>query len=444
MQFQLKSPKKESFFFLEAGLFYIEEGIFLLYYESMLKGKSVIIGVSGSIAAYKSAFLVSLLVKAGADVDVIMTKNACNFINPVTFETLTGHKCYTDTFDRNFEFNVNHVSLAKKADLFLVAPATANFIAKAANGLADDMLTTTFLASKCPKLIAPAMNTAMLENPATQENIKKCSSYGMTFIDSESGRLACGDCGKGKMAEVEILFEHIKAALCKKDMAGKKVLVTAGPTREALDPVRFITNHSSGKMGYAIAKNAAYRGAQVILVSGPVNLKEPLFAKTLHVESAAQMAEEVKKYCENCDLIVKAAAVADFTPADVSDQKIKKSGQEGMSLQLKKTEDILSYLGQHKNKNQFLCGFSMETEKLMENSRAKLEKKNLDMVCANSLRQEGAGFACDTNVITLITKDQALDLPLMSKEDAAGAVLDAILYGLDFVKENPAKEKKQN
>ena len=392
----------------------------------MLKGKTIVIGVTGSIAAYKSAMLASLLLKQGAEVEVIMTKNACNFLNPITFETLTGRKCYTDTFDRNFQFDVKHVSLAKKADLFVVAPASANFIAKAANGLADDMLTTTFLASKCPKLIAPAMNTAMLENPVTQDNIKKCIHYGMEVLESGTGRLACGDTGKGKMPEPELILEYIRAALTPKDLAGKKILVTAGPTQEAIDPVRYITNHSSGKMGYALAKAAAYRGGDVTLVSGPVNLPEPLFVHTVNVKSAAQMFEAVKAHSGESDVIIKAAAVADFTPLTTADQKIKKAGSEGMTVELKRTQDILAWLGQNKKDGQFLCGFSMETENLIENSKAKLVKKNLDMVCANSLTQAGAGFGTDTNVITLIKKDSVEELPLMSKEDAANAILNRI------------------
>lgn len=392
----------------------------------MLNGKTIVIGVSGSIAAYKTASLVSLLIKQHADVEVIMTQNACNFINPITFETLTGHKCYTQTFDRNFEFNVKHVSLAKKADLFMIAPATANVIAKIANGLADDMLSTTFLASKCPKLIAPAMNTAMLENPITQDNLQKCTNYGMQIIESAEGRLACGDTGKGKMCEPEILLEYIKAALCKKDLAGKKILVTAGPTRESIDPVRFITNHSSGKMGYAIARAAAMRGAEVTLVSGPVDLETPLFVKRVDVESAEDMFREVTNVSEQMDVIVKAAAVADFTPQVVADNKIKKSGEEGMEIPLKRTKDILAYLGEHKRADQFLCGFSMETENLVENSRKKLEKKNLDLVLANNLKVEGAGFGVDTNVITVIGKDISVELPLMSKDEVANHLLDRI------------------
>lgn len=392
----------------------------------MLKGKTVVLGVSGSIAAFKAASLASMLVKAHADVHVIMTANAVNFINPITFEELTGNKCLTDTFDRNFEFKVEHVALAKKADIFVIAPATANVIAKVAHGLADDMLTTTFLAAKCPKLIAPAMNTGMLENPITQENLATCLRFKNKIIYGESGLLACGDVGSGRMAEAEVLFEHIVYEIaCEKDLIGKKILVTAGPTRESIDPVRFITNHSSGKMGYAIAKAAALRGAEVTLVSGPVSLEKPLGVTLVSVESAAEMAKEVKERFEECDIIIKAAAVADYTPAVTASEKIKKHDDD-FSLELKRTEDILSYLGKNKKPGQILCGFSMETENLLENSKAKLEKKNLDLVCANSIRNEGAGFGVDTNVITLITKDTCLELPLMSKGEVANKILDAI------------------
>lgn len=393
----------------------------------MLKGKFVILGVSGSIAAYKSATLASMLVKSGCTVQVIMTKNATNIINPICFETLTGRKCLVETFDRDFEFSVEHVSIAKQADLFMIAPATANVIAKVANGLADDMLTTTFLACDCSKLIAPAMNTRMLENKVTQDNLKKCADYGMKIIDSDSGYLACGDTGKGKLPEPETLFAFIENEIShQKDLCGKKILVTAGPTQESLDPVRYITNHSSGKMGYAIAKVAASRGASVTLVSGPVNLKELPFVKTVHVVSAAQMADAVKKEFPDCDIVIKAAAVADYRPAKVSDEKIKKHDGDSV-LELERTEDILAYIGKNKKPNQFVCGFSMETQNMLENSKAKLEKKNLDMICANSLRTDGAGFGGDTNVVTLITKDSVVELPKMSKEEVAEKILDVIV-----------------
>ncbi len=394
----------------------------------MVKNKCILLGVTGSISAYKAANLASLLVKEGAEVHVLMTRNACNIINPITFETLTGNKCCVDTFDRNFEFKVEHVSLAKKADVFIIAPASANVIAKVANGIADDMLTTTFLASTCPKLIAPAMNTAMLENPITQDNIKKCASYGMTIIESAEGRLACGDSGRGKLPEAEKMLEYIEFALYSKnkDLSGKKVLLTAGPTQEAIDPVRFITNHSSGKMGYALAKEAAMRGAEVTLVSGPVNLEKPIGVDLIKVTNAAEMAEAVKVYAPQSDIIVKAAAVADYTPERVADQKIKKS-DDSLMLHLCRTEDILAFLGKNKRNGQFICGFSMETENLIENSKAKLKKKNADLICANSIKTEGAGFAVDTNVITLISNSGVKELPLMSKGQAAACIFDEIV-----------------
>lgn len=393
----------------------------------MLKNKFVILGVSGSIAAYKSASLASMLIKSGCTVQVIMTKNACNIINPITFETLTGRKCLVDTFDRNFEFSVEHVSIAKQADLFMIAPATANVIAKVANGLADDMLTTTFLACDCPKIIAPAMNTKMLENKITQDNLKKCQDYGMQIIDSASGYLACGDTGKGKLPEPEDLFAVIENAIAyKKDLVGKKILVTAGPTQESLDPVRYITNHSTGKMGYAIAKVAAARGADVTLVSGPVALKDLPFVKMVRVVSAAQMADAVKSAFPNQDVVIKSAAVADYRPAKISDEKIKKHDGDSV-LELERTEDIIAYLGKNKKPNQLVCGFSMETQNMLENSKAKLAKKNLDMICANSLRTEGAGFGVDTNIVTLITKDKITELPKMSKEEVAEKILDALM-----------------
>lgn len=392
----------------------------------MLKDKFIVLGVSGSIAAYKAASLASMLVKAGAKVQVIMTRNATNIINPITFETLTGNKCLVDTFDRNFQYEVEHISIAKKADAFIIAPATANVIAKVANGLADDMLTTTFLACTCPKLISPAMNTQMLNNPVTQDNIKKCASYGIKIIQSESGRLACGDTGSGKLPEPEMLFAHLEQTVgYPKDLAGKKVLVTAGPTREALDPVRYITNHSSGKMGYAIAKVASARGAEVTLVSGQVNLLPPPGVEFISVVSAADMAEAVISRFPQTDIVIKAAAVADYRPKYVSDQKIKKKDDD-LSIQLERTQDILKYLGENKKPGQIVCGFSMETENLVENSRAKLKKKNVDMIVANSLKVSGAGFGGDTNVVTLITKDGEKELPLMSKDEVADSILNEL------------------
>lgn len=398
----------------------------------MLKDKTVILGVSSSIAAYKAASLASLLVKNHASVYVLMTKNATNFINPITFETLTSHKCLIDTFDRNFEFNVEHVSLAKKADIFVLAPATANVIAKIANGLADDMLTTTFLACKCPKLISPAMNTQMLENPITQDNIEKCKRFGMKIIDSAFGHLACGDDGKGKMPEPETIFNHIVYEIkYKKDLLGKKILVTAGPTQEAIDPVRFITNHSTGKMGYAIAKVAACRGATVTLISGVVNLETPLYVNRINIKSAKEMFEEVKKHFDESNIVIKSAAVADYRPKNYVDEKIKKMGNADSSIELERTDDILKYLGENK-KNQFLCGFSMETQNMIENSTKKLEKKNLDMIVANNLKVVGAGFGTDTNIVTIITKNGANELPIMTKEEVANALLDSILQSPSF------------
>ena len=393
----------------------------------MLKGKTVVLGVTGSIAAYKIANLASMLSKLHADIHVLMTENATNFITPVTFETLTGHKCIIDTFDRNFEFKVEHISLAQMADVIMVAPATANVIAKLAHGLADDMLTTTILASKAPKLIAPAMNTAMYENPVVQDNIRKLKNYGYEVITPASGYLACGDTGAGKMPEPETLLEYIlKEAAFQKDLAGKKLLVTAGPTQEAIDPVRCLTNHSSGKMGYAIAKMAMLRGAEVTLVSGPTAIEPPLFVKVIPVTSARDMFEAVTGLSHEQDIIIKAAAVADYRPKQVSEDKVKKKDDQA-SIELERTDDILKYLGQHKKQGQFLCGFSMETRDMIRNSRAKLEKKNLDMVAANNLKVEGAGFQGDTNVLTLITQDEEVSLPLMSKEDAALKILDKIL-----------------
>ena len=393
----------------------------------MLKGKTVLLGITGSIAAYKIAYLASALHKLHADVHVLMTENATNFINPITFETLTGNKCLVDTFDRNFQFQVEHVSIAKKADVVMIAPASANVIGKLANGLADDMLTTTVMACRCQKILAPAMNTAMYENPVVQDNIRKLQTYGYEVITPASGYLACGDTGAGKMPEPETLLEYIlKEAAFQKDLAGKKLLVTAGPTQEAIDPVRCLTNHSSGKMGYAIAKMAMLRGAEVTLVSGPTAIEPPLFVKVVPVTSARDMFEAVTGLSDEQDIIIKAAAVADYRPKQVSEDKVKKKDDQA-SIELERTDDILKYLGQHKNQGQFLCGFSMETKDMLRNSRAKLEKKNLDMVAANNLKVEGAGFQGDTNVLTLITQDEEVSLPLMSKEDAALKILDKIL-----------------
>lgn len=392
----------------------------------MLKGKTVLLGITGSIAAYKIAYLASALHKLHADVHVLMTENATNFINPITFETLTGNKCLVDTFDRNFQFQVEHVSIAKKADVVMIAPASANVIGKLANGLADDMLTTTVMACRCQKILAPAMNTAMYENPVVQDNIRKLQTYGYEVITPASGYLACGDTGAGKMPEPETLLEYIlKEAAFQKDLAGKKLLVTAGPTQEAIDPVRCLTNHSSGKMGYAIAKMAMLRGAEVTLVSGPTAIEPPLFVKVVPVTSARDMFEAVTGLSDEQDIIIKAAAVADYRPKQVSEDKVKKKDDQA-SIELERTDDILKYLGQHKKQGQFLCGFSMETRDMLRNSRAKLEKKNLDMVAANNLKVEGAGFQGDTNVLTLITQDDEVSLPLMSKEDAALKILDKI------------------
>ena len=393
----------------------------------MLKDKTILLGVTGGIAAYKSAMLASRLVKTGACVHVIMTQNATNFINPITFETLTRNKCIVDTFDRNFEFKVEHVALAQKADVIMVAPATANIIAKLAHGLADDMLTTTILASKAPKIIAPAMNTGMYENPVTQDNIELLKHYGMEVITPASGHLACGDSGAGKMPEPETLFSYImKDLACEKDMVGKKVMVTAGPTQEKIDPVRYITNHSTGKMGYAIAENCMRRGAEVTLITGPVAITPPPFVKVVPVVSAADMAAAVKETAEQQDIIIKAAAVADYRPDHPVDEKVKKKDGDA-TLTMERTEDILSYLGAHKKPGQFLCGFSMETEHMLENSRAKLAKKNADMIVANNLKVAGAGFGTDTNVVTLITADDCRELEIMSKADVASAIVSEIL-----------------
>lgn len=393
----------------------------------MLEGKTVLLGVTGSIAAYKIAYLASALKKQQADVHVLMTRNATNFINPITFETLTGNKCLVDTFDRNFQFQVEHVSIAKKADVVMIAPASANVIGKLAHGIADDMLTTTIMACRCKKFISPAMNTNMFENPIVQDNLKTLEHYGYEVIDPAVGYLACGDTGAGKMPEPETLLNYIlRECACEKDMKGLKVLVTAGPTQEAIDPVRYITNHSSGKMGYAIAKMAMLRGADVTLVSGRTALTPPPFVRVVPVVTARDMYEAVTSVSQEQDIIIKAAAVADYRPASVSDEKIKKKDDD-MSIALERTADILKYLGEHKPEGQFLCGFSMETENMIGNSRVKLTRKNLDMVAANNVKMAGAGFQGDTNVLTLITQDEEVSLPLMSKEDAAGKILDKIL-----------------
>lgn len=393
----------------------------------MLEGKTVLLGVTGSIAAYKIAYLASALKKQQADVHVLMTRNATNFINPITFESLTGNKCLVDTFDRNFQFQVEHVSIAKKADVVMIAPASANVIGKLAHGIADDMLTTTIMACRCKKFISPAMNTNMFENPIVQDNLKTLEHYGYEVIDPAVGYLACGDTGAGKMPEPETLLNYIlRECACEKDMKGLKVLVTAGPTQEAIDPVRYITNHSSGKMGYAIAKMAMLRGADVTLVSGRTALAPPPFVKVVPVVTARDMYEAVTSVGQEQDIIIKAAAVADYRPASVSDEKIKKKDDD-MSIALERTDDILKYLGEHKPDGQFLCGFSMETENMIGNSRVKLTRKNLDMVAANNVKMAGAGFQGDTNVLILITQDEEVSLPLMSKEDAAGKILDKIL-----------------
>ena len=394
----------------------------------MLKGKTVVLGVTGSIAAYKIANLASALVKLHADVNVIMTKNATNFITPITFETLTGNKCLIDTFDRNFQFNVEHVALAKRADIFMVAPASATVIGKIAHGIADDMLTTTIMASKCPKLISPAMNTNMFENPILQDNLKILEKYGYEIINPASGYLACGDTGAGKMPEPETLLKYILRTIAReKDMAGKKVLITAGPTQEKIDPVRYITNHSTGKMGYALAENAMRRGAEVTLVTGPTAIEPPMFVNVVPVISAEDMAGEVIARAPEQDIIIKAAAVADYRPVNPSDEKIKKKDDDESVITLERTQDILKYLGGHKRAEQFICGFSMETENMLENSRAKLTKKNVDMIVANNLKVKGAGFGTDTNVVTIITADGCKELDIMSKVEVANAILDEIM-----------------
>lgn len=392
----------------------------------MFKGKTVVLGVTGSIAAYKTANVASALVKKGCNVQVIMTQNATNFIHPITFEELTKNKCITDTFDRNFQYNVAHISIASAADAFLVAPASANIIGKIAGGIADDMLSTTIMAAKCPKLIAPAMNTNMYENPIVRDNIEKLKGYGYTVIPPAEGRLACGTVGSGKLPDESVLLDYLEAALSdKKDFSGKKVLVTAGPTQEKIDPVRFISNHSSGKMGYAVAKAAMLRGADVTLVSGPVNLPAVPFVKTVNVLSAQEMFDAVTSVSAENDIIIKAAAVADYRPATVYEHKVKKSS-ESSCIELERTQDILKYLGEHKGKNQIICGFSMETENMIENSRKKLESKNLDMIVCNNLNEKGAGFRTDTNRVTIIGKDRTTPLELMSKDEVADEILDRI------------------
>ena len=393
----------------------------------MLKGKTVVLAVSGSIAAYKIASLASTLGKLHADVQVLMTQNATNFINPITFETLTGNKCLVDTFDRNFQYSVEHVALAKRADVVLVAPASANVIGKIANGIADDMLTTTVMACKCKKIISPAMNTQMFENPIVQDNLKKLEHYGYEVIQPAVGLLACKDVGKGKMPEPETLLEYIlREVAYEKDLKGKKILVTAGPTQESIDPVRYLTNHSSGKMGYAIAKVCSMRGADVTLVSGKTSIKPPLFVDVVPVTTAREMYEAVTERFDRQDIVIKAAAVADYRPKTISEQKVKKADGE-LSIEMERTDDILKYLGEHKRSNQFLCGFSMETEHMLENSRKKLKKKNLDMIVANNVKVEGAGFAGDTNIVTLITRDDETQLPLLSKEETAVEIMNKIL-----------------
>ncbi|MDO5148874.1 MAG: bifunctional phosphopantothenoylcysteine decarboxylase/phosphopantothenate--cysteine ligase CoaBC [Oscillospiraceae bacterium] len=393
----------------------------------MLKGKCAVIGVTGSIAAYKAANIASMLVKLHCDVHVIMTKNAVNFINPIAFETITNNKCLVDTFDRNFQFHVAHVSLAQKADIFMIAPASADIIGKIASGIADDMLSTTVMATNAPCYISPAMNTAMYENPIVQDNIRKLKEFGYHFIEPDTGILACRDTGKGKLPTEKVIVDYIlREIACEKDLSGKKVLVTAGPTQESIDPVRYISNHSTGKMGFAVARQAMLRGAEVTLVKGPTDIEPPPFINVVNIVSAQDMFEAVRDNFENCDIIIKSAAVADYRPSSVSDQKIKKKSGD-MSISLERTQDILAYLGEHRRKGQFICGFSMETENMLENSRAKLNKKNIDMICANNLRQAGAGFAGDTNVVTLITPDYEEELPLLSKDETASRILDFIV-----------------
>lgn len=393
----------------------------------MLKGKTVVLGVTGSIAAYKMANVASMLVKLHADVHVIMTENACQFITPVTFETLTGNKCMVDTFDRNFQFHVAHVSIAKKADVVLVAPASADVIGKLANGIADDMLTTTVMACTCKIILAPAMNTNMYHNPILQDNLKKLTEYGYEVIAPEKGLLVCRDVGDGKMPSEEVLIAHILREIAyEKDLAGMKVIVTAGPTQESVDPVRYITNHSTGKMGYELAKAAMLRGAEVTLVSGVTALEKPLFVDYVQVKSAGDMFAAMKERFLDNDIIIKAAAVADYTPASYNEEKTKKKDDD-MSIPLTRTQDILKYMGEHRREGQFYCGFSMETQNMLENSRVKLTKKNIDMVVANNLKIAGSGFGTDTNVVTMISKEEEIQLELLTKEEVAHKILDEIL-----------------
>ena len=393
----------------------------------MLKGKTVLLGVTGSIAAYKSAYLASALKKQGADVHVLMTKNACNFINPITFESLTGNKCLTDTFDRNFQFQVEHVAIAKRADVVMVAPASANVIGKLAHGIADDMLTTTLLDCKCKKFVAPAMNTNMYENSIVQENLESLKKYGYEIVNPAVGYLACGDTGTGKMAEPQELLQYLlREAAFEKDLEGMKLLITAGPTQESVDPVRYLTNHSSGKMGYALAKMAMLRGAEVTLVSGKTSIECPIFVKKIPVVTAEEMYREVVRESPNQDIIIKAAAVADYRPKEVSTEKVKKSDNDCI-IELERTRDILKYLGEHKKPEQVLCGFSMETKNMLGNSREKLQKKKLDMIVANNLKVSGAGFGGDTNVVTLITQEEEVSLPIMTKEEASVHILNKTL-----------------
>lgn len=399
----------------------------------MLEGKTVLIGITGSIAAYKMANVASMLVKKKCDVHVIMTKNATQFIHPITFETLTGNKCMIDTFDRDFKFEVTHISIAKKADVMLIAPASANVIGKLANGIADDMLTTTALACKCKKIIAPAMNTNMYHNEIVQNNLKKLEGFGFEVIAPAKGTLACKDIGDGKLPEEEVLVSYVVREIAhRKDMAGMKVLVSAGPTKEMLDPVRYITNHSTGKMGIELARAAMYRGAEVTLVLGQTAEKPPLFVNTISVVSAEDMFLAIKKHYKAQDIIIKAAAVADYRPKHVSDEKMKKKDGE-MSIPLERTTDILKFLGENRHKGLFLCGFSMETQNMVENSKQKLEKKNIDMIVANNLKEEGAGFSTDTNIVTIITKEEEKKLPKLSKELVADSILDEILKKMSFV-----------
>ena len=393
----------------------------------MLKGKTVVLGVTGSIAAYKMANVASMLIKMHADVHVIMTQNACQFITPVTFETLTGNKCMVDTFDRNFQFHVAHVSIAKKADVVLIAPASANVIGKLANGIADDMLTTTVMACTCKIIVAPAMNTNMYHNPILQDNLKKLAGYGYEIIAPEKGMLACRDEGDGKMPSEDVLVNHILREIAyEKDLAGMKVIVTAGPTQESVDPVRYITNHSTGKMGYELAKAAMLRGAEVTLVSGVTSLAKPMFIDYVQVRSAGDMFESMKERFLDNDIIIKAAAVADYTPSTYNEEKTKKKDDD-MSIPLTRTQDILKYMGEHRREGQFYCGFSMETQNMLENSRVKLTKKNIDMVVANNLKVAGSGFGTDTNVVTMISKEEEIELELLTKEEVAHKILDQIL-----------------